>query len=88
MLQVKLTDCTNCINLLELLCQIDERLAYYASNEYHRITLLLNINTDPEAIGDLLHYKRIVTNRLFYPSYAQEVPLANIVSRIKILLYK
>jgi hypothetical protein len=29
-----------------------------------------------------------VTNRLFYPSYAQEVPLANIVSRIKILLYK
>ena len=88
MLYPRLTDCSSCINLLDILCQIDERIAYYADNQYHKMTLMIGGSSDTETIGDLIRYKGIITNRLHNPSYAESIPLANIISRIKILLYK
>lgn len=88
MLQVNLTDCSDCLNLKNLLEEIDDRLDCYATNEYHKITLMVSLPSNTEVIKDLLYYKDIVTKKMFYPPYASEINLADIYSRIKILLYK
>ena len=87
MLQTKLRDCTDCINVLNLLCDIDKKIAFYSCNKINSLTLLLNLPYDKEVLSDLLKYKRILTYRLFYPCYA-DVELQTIVSRVKILLNK
>lgn len=88
MLKANLNECTDCVNLLDLLCQIDEKLKYYAENQLNNMTLMLNRAYDKCVMSDLLHYKQIVTHRLFYPQYASEYLLSSIISRIKILLNK
>ena len=87
MLKVNLTNCSTCISVNELLCEIDTHIKKYTDNKYKNITLLTSLPYDKEVLGSLLHYKRILTNRLFNPEYGQ-LPLAVITSRIKILINK
>lgn len=88
MLKANLNECVDCVNLLSLLCEIDEKLKYYAENELNNMTLMLNRSYDKYVMSDLLHYKQIVTHRLFNPHYASSFQFSSIISRIKILLNK
>lgn len=88
MLKIKLTNCSTCIDVENLLCEIDETIKKYASNTLNNAALMLNLPVNTEALELLIAYKRILTNRLFNPKYAESIPLSSITSRIKILIYK
>jgi len=87
MLQIRLRECTDCVNLLDLLCEVDKRISYYSHNQMNNVELLLTLPYDKEVMADLLHYKGILTNKLFNPTYGG-FPLQTIISRVKILINK
>jgi hypothetical protein len=88
MLQVKLTNCTNCLSLLDTLCDVDNKLKTYSCNAYNNLTLMTCLHVDKDNLETLLHYKRILTSHLYNPDYVPCVPLADIISRVKILINK
>ena len=88
MLTVKLGGCTHCADLHELICQIDSKLVYYGTNHLNNTKLLTALEFNKEVVDSLITYKRILSNKIFNPSYCCSVNLANIISRVKILLNK
>ena len=86
MLQPNLVECKDCHNLLDLVCQIDEKLKYYAVNAYNNLTLMVCLDDGKDVMGSLLQYKSILTRKAFNPKYACTVPVPAIISRVKILL--
>lgn len=88
MLNIRTSSNTSCANITELLSEIDGKLFYYGKNHWNNISLLLNLNYDKVAINKLLHYKRILTKRLYNPNYACNVELNQIISQIKTYLNK
>jgi hypothetical protein len=88
MLYTKFTNCTNCIDIKDLICEIDTKIFYYADSMYNNLTLLTTSKIDKEVYSDLLYYKRILTARLFNQCYANSVNITDIISRVKILIYK
>lgn len=88
MLQVKLTSCTSCVSILDILCKVDDKLKSYACNAYNNMTLMTCLNVDKDNLETLLHYKRILTYHLYNGDYLPTTPLSFIISRVKILLNK
>jgi hypothetical protein len=88
MLTVKLSGCTDCADLHDLLCQIDSKLLYYGTNHLNNTKLLLDLEFNKDVVDCLINYKRILSNKIFNPSYCCSVNLTNIISRVKILLNK
>jgi hypothetical protein len=88
MLKIKLTNCSTCIDVEKLLCEVDETLKKYASNALNNAALMLNLPVNTETIGLLIQYKRILSNKIRNSQYANTVPLSSITSRIKILINK
>lgn len=88
MLKTTLTECTDCENLLDLICQIDDKLKTYTVNQYNNLTLMVCLPFNKEVIDALLHYKRIVTHKAFNCNYACDYSVSTIISRVKILLNK
>lgn len=86
MLKINLNSCNGCQDIRELLCEIDDKLHIYGQNYYNNITILTSLPFDKDVMDHLLHYKRILTKRLFNPNYASEVPFEYIISKVKILL--
>lgn len=87
MLNINLRTCTTCIDVADLLCEVDHKIAEYGRNRLNTSSLLLSLPFDLEVANDLLQYKEILTHKLFFPAYA-DTPLSVIVSRVKILLNK
>lgn len=85
MLSPRLTECTECSNISELLDIIDCKLTELAKNEYNNIIFSLNLPIQSETFGDLLNYKRILTNKLCNYDYACAFSLSAIASRVKVL---
>lgn len=88
MLTIQLTECKTCGNLLDLLCEIDEKIKYYAVNASNNMTLMTCLDFNENNMKALLRYKEIVTKRLYNENYACHYPTPAIISRVKLLLYK
>jgi len=85
MLSPRLSECTECSSISQLLDIIDCKLTELAKNEYNNIIFSLNLPIQSETFGDLLNYKRILTNKLCNYDYACAFSLSAIASRVKVL---
>ena len=83
MLSPRLTDCVVDGSIPALLFDIDQKLADLAN-----IVFSLNYYISGEVIGDLLHYKQILTYKLCNPAYCQPFTVKMIASRVKVLIHK
>lgn len=99
MLKLSLSECKDCSNLSHLVCQIDDKIAYYTKNMFNNMTLMICADYNEDVLSRLLHYKRILTNRTYNCDYAAHgactcdctevtYSTADIISRVKILINK
>lgn len=88
MLNPRLTDCTDCVTVSNLLKDIDCKLTVLGKKEYNNTVLLLNRSINETVYSDLLNYKRILTYRSVNPDYVECVTLDKIASKVKILINK
>jgi len=88
MLSVRLIDYEEVSNTLTLLEDIDNRINSIAKNLYNNIIFSLNKPVSFTIMSDLLHYKRILTYRIFNEDYASNFTLSTIAGRIKLLKFK
>lgn len=66
---MKLTNCTTCGTLEELLSDIDCTIIYNATKKYNSIVYNLEACLNSRLLRDLLRYKRILNNRLYDATY-------------------
>ena len=88
MLSPRLTNCSDCVDLMLLLADIDYKLAKLANTLYNNLTLSLNKAISGTVMMDLLNYKRIITYRLCNKDYAPGFSNEMIASRVKLLKFK
>ena len=88
MLSPRLTDCIECASIPALLTDIDLKLTTLANDQYNNIVYSLNYYIPGQVIGDLLHYKQILTYKLCNPDYASGYTVEQIASRVKLLIHK
>lgn len=88
MLNPRLTNCTECANILSLIEEIDCKLAKLAGNMYNNITLMLNQSIPAETISILLNYRRILQYKYVNPSYISNYTINMIASKVRILKFK
>lgn len=88
MLSPRLTDCIECASIPALLKDIDLKLTALANDEYNNIVYSLNYYIPGQVIGDLLHYKQILTYKLCNPEYCSSFTVAMIASRVIVLIHK
>lgn len=88
MLKVKITSCTSCENIYNLLCDVDAKLTQYGKNNWGNISLMLCLPHDDLNVKTLIRYKNILKKKLLNPNYVCDIPFSLIVSRVKTLLNK
>jgi hypothetical protein len=88
MLSPRLTDCIECASIPALLTDIDLRLTALANDQYNNIVYSLNYFIPGQVIGDLLHYKQILTYKLCNPEYCAPFTVEMIASRVIVLMNK
>lgn len=88
MLSPRLTNCIDCTTVSALIADIDCKLTILANNQYNNIVFILNKPFPDTVLGDLLNYKRILTNRICNPEYACAYSTEQIASRVKLLIHK
>lgn len=88
MLSPRLTDCAAEISPSVLLYDIDQKLTQLANDQYNNIVYSLNYYISGELVGDLLHYKQILTYKLCNPLYCEPFTVSMIASRVKVLIHK
>lgn len=88
MINVRLVNCVDCTTIPFLISEINCKLTTLANNQYNNIVFILNKPFPDTVLGDLLNYKRILTNRLCNPDYACTYSTEQIASRIKLLIHK
>lgn len=85
MSQVKLVKCSACQSLIDIICQIDEKLKQLATNHYKNDVLEINSKYSKTLSYKLISYKNILYKKLFNPSYT-DYNQSVLISRIKVLL--
>ena len=85
MLSPRLTNCPECVNLPNLIKEVDCKLAEYANGLYNNISYMLNQNVPAGAMIQLIAYKRILVAKLCNPDYACGVSIERIASKVKLL---
>jgi len=88
MIEPRLSSCTECTAITNLLAKIDCKLSEMAKLLYNNITLMLGYSIPSETMLDLLNYKRILTYKLSNADYAIDFTVEMIASRVKLLKYK
>lgn len=88
MLSPRLTDCIECASIPALLNDIDLKLTALANDQYNNIVYSLNYYIPGQVIGDLLHYKQILTYKLCNPEYCKPFTVPMIASRVIVLINK
>ena len=88
MLQPRLNNCVDCTTIPVLLGDIDCKLTELAKNEYNNIVFMLNFPTPGTVFYDLLNYKRILSYKLIDENYACRYTVAQIASKVKLLIHK
>jgi hypothetical protein len=88
MLSPRLTNCVDCNKIPNLLNDIDCKLKDLANKQYNNIVYALNYRLDSDVMGDLLNYKRILRYKFCNANYAERFSIAQIASRVRLLLHK
>ncbi len=88
MLSPRLTNAIVEASIPVLLTNIDTKLTELAKLEYSNIIFSLNTYIPGQVIGDLLHYKQILTYKLCNPDYCKPFTVKMIASRVKLLIHK
>ena len=82
MLTPRLTNCPDCVDIYNLLAQIDCVIYNTSNNLYNNLVFMLNKKINDASIIDLIHYKRILTYKLCNPDYAGEISANQIASKV------
>jgi len=85
MSQARFVKCSNCQSLAEVICSIDKKLTSLAYNHYKNIVFETTKFYSKDLVKKLTFYKRILTAKLFNPSYT-DYKSSVIISRVKVLL--
>jgi hypothetical protein len=88
MLSPKLTACSQCSDVNNLIAEIDCKIFEMSQILYNNIVFILNKKFNDEVMIDLLRYKRILMYKICNPDYAGSYTVNMIASRIKILKFK
>jgi adenine-specific DNA methylase len=88
MLQAKIGFCNDCADLSNLISQIDSKLLHYSKNYMSNICYLTNKDVNENNIKKLIRYKNILHKKLFNSSYLCSIDIEELISRVKLLLYK
>ena len=89
MLTIKVVDSIKCKSILNLLDEVDCKLAELVVTLYNNMVFALNHHVDYMVYWDLLTYKRILTYRLYNEDYAScPYTLDMIRSKVKLLIHK
>lgn len=88
MINPRLTNCVDCATIPALLSDIDCRLAKLAKDLYNNTVFILNRDINREAISSLINYKRILTYKYCNSDWASAYTVADIASRVKLLIHK
>ena len=88
MLQQRLTTCSECNDISDLLEKISCKIAKLGANLYGNITFMLDKPVPAVTFYDLLMYKRILTYKQINPDYCKEYTIEEISSRVNILIHK
>jgi hypothetical protein len=88
MLTPRLNNCVDCTTIPSLLSDIDCKMTELAKNQYNNTIYALNLPILGSVMSDLLNYKRILTYKYCNPEYAVDYTVAQIASKIKILINK
>ncbi len=88
MLSPRLTNCPECSDITALIQEIDCKISELSIKLYNSIVFMLSPCNGCDIMGDLLHYRRILTFKYCNPDYASGISVNMIASKIKILKFK
>ncbi len=88
MLQPRLTSCSECGEIPDLLADIECKITDVAKNLYNNTVFALNMPVPYTTMIDLLNYRRILTYKYCNPDYAKNFSVCQIASKVKLLKYK
>lgn len=88
MLNPRLTNCTECTDIVSLIQEIDCKVSEVSVALYNNLVFMLNKNIEPNIINDLMIYRRILMYKICNPNYAGHFTVNMIASRIKILKFR
>ena len=86
MLRAQIRECVDCGSITKLLDEIDCTLTHMGRSHWFNISFDACNYYSRHNIQTLLHYKRILTHKMFNPDYGCGFELASVVSRVKTLL--
>lgn len=88
MLTPRMTHCTDCMDALSLINEIDCKLAELSNCAYNKIIYGFKGMCNTDNLARLLHYRRILVFKYFNPDYADPISEMSITSKVKLLLNK
>jgi hypothetical protein len=88
MVQPRLTNCEECVTIANLINEIDCKLTELAKKQYSNIIYSLGNSVSEDLFIDLITYRRILTYKSYDEEYAECYTLANIASKVKLLIFK
>lgn len=88
MLTPRLTNCTDCVDIIGLINDIDCRLTENSKKMYNSLVYMFTCSVSPEVMSDLLNYRRILVHKYCNYEYAGDVPIELIASKVKLLIHK
>lgn len=88
MLTPRLTHCTDCVDIIGLIDDIDCRLTENSKKMYNSLIYMFTCSVNPEVMADLLNYRRILVHRYCNPNYGGGISIDLIASKVKLLIHK
>lgn len=88
MLTPRLTNCTECSDIPNLLEDINCKIFEMANSLYNNTVFALNRPIQGTVMLDLLNYQRILTYKYCNPEYASHYSVNQIASQVKLLIFK
>lgn len=85
MLYPRLTNCSECASIPELLKRIDCKLAELGNSLYNNISFMLNQSVPAGDILQLIAYKRILMYKYINPNYVYHYSISKIASKVILL---
>ena len=74
-----ISTCTYCSDLNKVLSQIDCTLRNMIKNKYNVLSYNVTLSFNDRMYRDLIRYKRIITNRLFNPTYPSKLASVDVI---------
>lgn len=85
---IKIRDCSVCIETSQLLDDIDCKIKELSVDLYNNVIYSLNHPVKLDTFTDMVNYKRIITYRQYNENYALPYTDEQIASKIKLLKFK